>query len=128
MIETSHKEAERCCESPTATTVFIVERNRTSRCVAGAAISRVVHQTFTCLPGSRLASMIVCPLRLVLLVIMPGSTRTFAWFPGRSRLSIELLADGTGNIMDARPASTTVSYTHLRAHETPEHLVCRLLL
>eukprot|EP00658_Telonema_sp_P-2_P059347 TRINITY_DN48208_c0_g1_i1.p1 TRINITY_DN48208_c0_g1~~TRINITY_DN48208_c0_g1_i1.p1 ORF type:complete len:109 (+),score=12.94 TRINITY_DN48208_c0_g1_i1:68-394(+) len=23
---------------------------------------------------------------------------------------------------------TTVSYTHLRAHETPEHLVCRLLL
>src|SRR5678816_3410441 len=25
-------------------------------------------------------------------------------------------------------ASTTVSYTHLRAHETPEHLVCRLLL
>ena len=26
-------------------------------------------------------------------------------------------------------ASTlSVSYTHLRAHETPEHLVCRLLL
>src|SRR5678816_1151072 len=24
--------------------------------------------------------------------------------------------------------TTTVSYTHLRAHETPEHLVCRLLL
>src|SRR5678816_2112918 len=23
---------------------------------------------------------------------------------------------------------TSVSYTHLRAHETPEHLVCRLLL
>ena len=22
----------------------------------------------------------------------------------------------------------SVSYTHLRAHETPEHLVCRLLL
>src|SRR5678815_6025645 len=30
----------------------------------------------------------------------------------------------------AREAQTmkTVSYTHLRAHETPEHLVCRLLL
>eukprot|EP00658_Telonema_sp_P-2_P030285 TRINITY_DN22898_c0_g1_i2.p1 TRINITY_DN22898_c0_g1~~TRINITY_DN22898_c0_g1_i2.p1 ORF type:complete len:180 (-),score=33.14 TRINITY_DN22898_c0_g1_i2:72-611(-) len=31
-----------------------------------------------------------------------------------------------------RPATSntylTVSYTHLRAHETPEHLVCRLLL
>src|SRR5678816_4084632 len=24
--------------------------------------------------------------------------------------------------------SMSVSYTHLRAHETPEHLVCRLLL
>src|SRR5678816_3410715 len=24
-------------------------------------------------------------------------------------------------------AMTAVSYTHLRAHETPEHLVCRLL-
>ena len=23
---------------------------------------------------------------------------------------------------------TAVSYTHLRAHETPEHIVCRLLL
>src|SRR5678815_3759182 len=31
----------------------------------------------------------------------------------------------------ARPhagTSTPVSYTHLRTHETPEHLVCRLLL
>src|SRR5678816_3038078 len=26
------------------------------------------------------------------------------------------------------PGGGTVSYTHLRAHETPEHLVCRLLL
>ena len=28
----------------------------------------------------------------------------------------------------ARVALDPVSYTHLRAHETPEHLVCRLLL
>src|SRR5674536_379359 len=27
-------------------------------------------------------------------------------------------------LLDLKP----VSYTHLRAHETPEHLVCRLLL
>eukprot|EP00658_Telonema_sp_P-2_P063454 TRINITY_DN5218_c0_g1_i1.p1 TRINITY_DN5218_c0_g1~~TRINITY_DN5218_c0_g1_i1.p1 ORF type:complete len:122 (-),score=34.39 TRINITY_DN5218_c0_g1_i1:59-424(-) len=27
-----------------------------------------------------------------------------------------------------RTLSKPVSYTHLRAHETPEHLVCRLLL
>src|SRR5674536_407928 len=26
------------------------------------------------------------------------------------------------------PSTEPVSYTHLRAHETPEHLVCRLLL
>ena len=33
------------------------------------------------------------------------------WVPGKTLFSIE-----------------AVSYTHLRAHETPEHLVCRLLL
>ena len=27
-----------------------------------------------------------------------------------------------------RIGNFAVSYTHLRAHETPEHLVCRLLL
>src|SRR5678816_4663485 len=27
-----------------------------------------------------------------------------------------------------KPFGAAVSYTHLRAHETPEHLVCRLLL
>src|SRR5678816_4299104 len=31
--------------------------------------------------------------------------------------------DGTANVR-----LSPVSYTHLRAHETPEHLVCRLLL
>src|SRR5678815_5877257 len=31
-----------------------------------------------------------------------------------------------GTIFDK--TRTPVSYTHLRAHETPEHLVCRLLL
>src|SRR5674536_327459 len=29
---------------------------------------------------------------------------------------------------DGVVTTTPVSYTHLRAHETPEHLVCRLLL
>ena len=28
----------------------------------------------------------------------------------------------------AKEVCGAVSYTHLRAHETPEHLVCRLLL
>ena len=38
------------------------------------------------------------------------------------------IADRLGYPVVIRPAYTTVSYTHLRAHETPEHLVCRLLL
>eukprot|EP00658_Telonema_sp_P-2_P071280 TRINITY_DN60567_c0_g1_i1.p1 TRINITY_DN60567_c0_g1~~TRINITY_DN60567_c0_g1_i1.p1 ORF type:complete len:106 (-),score=14.95 TRINITY_DN60567_c0_g1_i1:108-425(-) len=33
-----------------------------------------------------------------------------------------------GNIVSIRGGGRAVSYTHLRAHETPEHLVCRLLL
>src|SRR5674536_155348 len=31
-------------------------------------------------------------------------------------------------ILTALLGGLSVSYTHLRAHETPEHLVCRLLL
>src|SRR5678816_1767257 len=34
----------------------------------------------------------------------------------------------TGNNVFGVDAYQPVSYTHLRAHETPEHLVCRLLL
>src|SRR5678815_6190200 len=39
--------------------------------------------------------------------------------------SIALLDGETGN---GKVGAVAVSYTHLRAHETPEHLVCRLLL
>ena len=31
-------------------------------------------------------------------------------------------------MLEMQVSCTPVSYTHLRAHETPEHLVCRLLL
>ena len=50
--------------------------------------------------------------------------------------SVEASRPGT-NLLKAIPYSVNgtrrvnekaVSYTHLRAHETPEHLVCRLLL
>ena len=37
-----------------------------------------------------------------------------------------IIGKNTVNAMQA--GITSVSYTHLRAHETPEHLVCRLLL
>src|SRR5678815_5817616 len=33
-----------------------------------------------------------------------------------------------GHCVDMPNEPEAVSYTHLRAHETPEHLVCRLLL
>src|SRR5678816_4956195 len=38
------------------------------------------------------------------------------------------VVDDVLGVDDALPESVhAVSYTHLRAHETPEHLVCRLL-
>src|SRR5678816_4614616 len=36
--------------------------------------------------------------------------------------------DGGNFVRIAGITKDAVSYTHLRAHETPEHLVCRLLL
>src|SRR5678816_4514023 len=41
-----------------------------------------------------------------------------------SAVTLLLGATTVFNALEAAP----VSYTHLRAHETPEHLVCRLLL
>src|SRR5678816_40222 len=35
------------------------------------------------------------------------------------------VANIIGQAMQYHPHGDTVSYTHLRAHETPEHLVCR---
>src|SRR5678815_4174324 len=39
-----------------------------------------------------------------------------------------LIADSKRLLGGRKPIFLPVSYTHLRAHETPEHLVCRLLL
>src|SRR5674536_219529 len=39
-----------------------------------------------------------------------------------------LVQAGEGATDDEQHVGGAVSYTHLRAHETPEHLVCRLLL
>src|SRR5678815_5003884 len=46
----------------------------------------------------------------------------------KQNVSVVVLSERSFNafVMDGRHIS--VSYTHLRAHETPEHLVCRLLL
>src|SRR5678816_1040340 len=42
-------------------------------------------------------------------------------------LGVAYVAGYTKLFGRASPYIETVSYTHLRAHETPEHLVCRLL-
>src|SRR5678816_4009485 len=61
---------------------------------------------------------------------VPGAVGERVGFGGR----VFFMADGEGGVVDgsASAANTcaekAVSYTHLRAHETPEHLVCRLLL
>src|SRR5678815_3091151 len=44
--------------------------------------------------------------------------------PGGPAVVVENMP-GAASLVSANHA---VSYTHLRAHETPEHLVCRLLL
>src|SRR5678816_1282321 len=40
--------------------------------------------------------------------------------------ALEPLRSGMPNTSMVANRSMTVSYTHVRAHETPEHLVCRL--
>ena len=52
------------------------------------------------------------------MVVSPDERYVVAWGNTPSRLK------ENANLI----APNAVSYTHLRAHETPEHLVCRLLL
>src|SRR5678816_2318067 len=49
-----------------------------------------------------------------------------AW-PGISTSGTTLMCRAAAYFTMSRACSCAVSYTHLRAHETPEHLVCRLL-
>src|SRR5674536_42988 len=44
------------------------------------------------------------------------------------RMTEEELLKGLEGLAPPEEVPEAVSYTHLRAHETPEHLVCRLLL
>ena len=55
------------------------------------------------------------------------------WFPGPESYTgedmVEFHVHGSKAVIDALHHSiSTVSYTHLRAHETDSYLVCRLLL
>src|SRR5678816_2741368 len=49
-------------------------------------------------------------------------------FWGRDHMHAQTLAHWSHRLGADINAAPAVSYTHLRAHETPEHLVCRLLL
>eukprot|EP01017_Pseudomicrothorax_dubius_P009957 TRINITY_DN13492_c0_g2_i3.p1 TRINITY_DN13492_c0_g2~~TRINITY_DN13492_c0_g2_i3.p1 ORF type:complete len:210 (+),score=30.92 TRINITY_DN13492_c0_g2_i3:62-691(+) len=72
------------------------------------------HRTF----GGTIIKWVICPI-----VFFPF-TIVHAIFT-----LIESGIDVSKTIIDsAKPDQIAVSYTHLRAHETPEHLVCRLLL
>ena len=55
--------------SLTDTSVFMLERKRTSRGATGAMTSRVAHQILVCWPGTSVASMVVTPLAEERLVI-----------------------------------------------------------
>eukprot|EP00658_Telonema_sp_P-2_P025166 TRINITY_DN20132_c0_g1_i2.p1 TRINITY_DN20132_c0_g1~~TRINITY_DN20132_c0_g1_i2.p1 ORF type:complete len:100 (+),score=19.21 TRINITY_DN20132_c0_g1_i2:477-776(+) len=57
-----------------------------------------------------------CPRSSPVTKKSPSIVTSIDWIPLRTSVS----ASGAPLI--------PVSYTHLRAHETPEHLVCRLLL
>eukprot|EP00658_Telonema_sp_P-2_P042022 TRINITY_DN30116_c0_g1_i1.p1 TRINITY_DN30116_c0_g1~~TRINITY_DN30116_c0_g1_i1.p1 ORF type:complete len:167 (+),score=23.79 TRINITY_DN30116_c0_g1_i1:279-779(+) len=73
---------------------------------------------------------------LCLVTQSKSNTRSirWCWLP-ESKVSADLLSQYLGARYSPGPDQTpecemvtAVSYTHLRAHETPEHIVCRLLL
>src|SRR5678816_2091066 len=47
---------------------------------------------------------------------------------GKESVVYEVVGEASDIQQVVRAVREAVSYTHLRAHETPEHLVCRLLL
>src|SRR5678815_4731216 len=72
------------------------------------------------------------PLSRAMSELTEGDSRRFCdsmWlgFGDRWKRVLKDLTDG-GFVAVLDQECNAVSYTHLRAHETPEHLVCRLLL
>src|SRR5678815_4203168 len=91
----------------------------------GIFFSEMNDRTF----GGRLSTRITpSSLRITIRSMRFSSSRTL---PGQSYSHKCTIASSA--ILHVRAVclplyfSRTVSYTHLRAHETPEHLVCRLL-
>eukprot|EP00658_Telonema_sp_P-2_P053646 TRINITY_DN42239_c0_g1_i1.p1 TRINITY_DN42239_c0_g1~~TRINITY_DN42239_c0_g1_i1.p1 ORF type:complete len:114 (+),score=3.80 TRINITY_DN42239_c0_g1_i1:267-608(+) len=86
--------------------------------------------------GSMLSSMFVYPISVILSKFTRSGIalgKVFKPYLSKSdvrkkSLSLKLDSFNVGYAERSIPCIPSVSYTHLRAHETPEHLVCRLLL
>src|SRR5674536_144846 len=61
------------------------------------------------------------------LVPDPAAEQVMANAGGQQPGSEVMRLRGRGGVLERAGVGSPVSYTHLRAHETPEHLVCRLL-
>eukprot|EP00658_Telonema_sp_P-2_P002406 TRINITY_DN1090_c0_g1_i1.p1 TRINITY_DN1090_c0_g1~~TRINITY_DN1090_c0_g1_i1.p1 ORF type:complete len:124 (+),score=5.32 TRINITY_DN1090_c0_g1_i1:152-523(+) len=72
--------------------------------------------------GVNIASLVNWSLRVLIILIINSSPG--AWYC----LVCHDYAYLATSVTKSRHVRRPVSYTHLRAHETPEHLVCRLLL
>src|SRR5674536_308305 len=97
--------------------------------------------------GIKMASVPVEMFRVALFKVIQLNKKFVPPYGSGATLYIRPLLYGSGAEVGVKPASEytflvfvtpvgpyfkdgikPVSYTHLRAHETPEHLVCRLLL
>src|SRR5678816_3187096 len=74
-----------------------------------------------------LKNLLLMALRLLLIALLVGVFARPYLVQGVNS-NTPLLGQGRGYVMLLDNSYSPVSYTHLRAHETPEHLVCRLLL
>src|SRR5678815_5915895 len=95
------------------------------------------HDIYTCIPPFVFVNVLFV---LLLLPLLLSSNRVHAFFDSFHSICLTIISDPINvNVITGIPRvnvdgilltvySNAVSYTHLRAHETPEHLVCRLLL
>src|SRR5678815_1713750 len=77
--------------------------------------------------GSIFSTALVITSRCATVVFLCSPTSTRGVDPARSCRARAPAVTTNSNELESLLRSITVSYTHLRAHETPEHLVCRLL-
>eukprot|EP00658_Telonema_sp_P-2_P067865 TRINITY_DN56805_c0_g1_i4.p1 TRINITY_DN56805_c0_g1~~TRINITY_DN56805_c0_g1_i4.p1 ORF type:complete len:105 (-),score=15.42 TRINITY_DN56805_c0_g1_i4:68-382(-) len=79
-----------------------------------------------------LSEVWIASLRSASLVMEPASSCTAPsrWLPLSSSCfkTLSVFLTVSKFFLESAAGLASVSYTHLRAHETPEHLVCRLLL